>query len=375
VRNLKTLAIVFPAPGKVEIAEVELPPLGEGDVLVEIEYSAISVGTERWCLTGRLTVPDQPPLAFPHVPGYQAAGVVVETGRGVKGLKPGDRVFSRNCRKPETLPGSIELRRSVRFQRPENFLRPLEAGHPVRSPGREGSKKPEWFPGSWWGGHVGHHVADEKDVIALPGAVSTREASCLLLAQVGYNGASKPPVRPGDTAVVIGEGLVGQFAAQALRARGAYVIMAGLVQSRLALARRYSADEVFDSAKGDFAAYVRGRRPKGVEIALETASSSETVRLAVDLLAYEGHLVLNGFYPPPHSTLDWHWLRTKEITAYCPNSRTRGRLERTLALVERGKMRVEELLTHEFLFDDAPAAYGLLLDPAAEYLGIVFRWK
>jgi 3-hydroxyethyl bacteriochlorophyllide a dehydrogenase len=336
VTYLKTQAIVFPAPGKVEIAEVELPPLSESDVLVEIEYSAISVGTERWCLTGRLTVPDQPPLAFPHVPGYQAAGVVVETGSAVKSLKPGDRVFSRNSKKPERFATS---------------------------------------PYSWWGGHVGHHVANEKDVLPLPGGVSTREASCLLLAQVGYNGAGKPPVRPGDTAVVIGEGLVGQFAAQALRARGARVIMAGLVQYRLELARRHSADEVFDNTKGDFAAHVRGKHPEGVPIALETASSSATVRLAIDLLAYGGHLVLNGFYPPPHSTLDWHWLRTKEITVYCPNSRTRERLERTLALVRRGGMRVEELMTREFLFRDAPAAYGMLLDPGADYLGIVFRWK
>jgi len=325
-------AVVFSGPGKVRVEEVELPRMSDADLLVEVEYSAISAGTERWCLTGRLNVPGQPPLAFPHVPGYQAAGVVARTGRDVKGLREGDRVFSRNC------------------------------------------KPPEGYPGSWWGGHVRRHVADGRDVVKLPETVSTREASSLLLAQVGYNGASKPRVEPGDVALVIGEGLVGQFAAQALRARGAYVIISGLVESRLKIARAHSADEVFDAARGDLASYIREKHPKGVAVAVETASSGATVRLAIDLLSHGGQLVMNGFYPPSESSLDWHWLRTKELALYCPNSRTRPRLEAALGLIERGKMKVEELVTHELPYTEAPEAYRMLLGPAADFLGVVFRW-
>ena len=141
-------------------------------------------------LTGRMKLPGEPPLAFPHVPGYQAAGIVREVGPEVENIKPGDRVFSRNCRKPDN------------------------------------------WPGSWWGGHVRFHVADYQTVIKLPGAVSTYEASSLLLAQVGFNGATKPRVSPGDVAVVIGEGLVGQYAAQVLRYRGVHVIISGLLDRK-----------------------------------------------------------------------------------------------------------------------------------------------
>ena len=87
--NMRAKAIVFPNPLQAVIDEVEIPPLGEQDVLVEVEYSSISVGTERWCLTGRLVVPGQPPLAFPHVPGYQAAGVVA--GKPASGSKASHR--------------------------------------------------------------------------------------------------------------------------------------------------------------------------------------------------------------------------------------------------------------------------------------------
>ncbi len=237
-------AIIFPDPNQAALDELPIPEPGDGDVLVRVEYSSLSVGTERWCLTGRLQNPGEPPLAFPHVPGYQASGVVLEAGRAVKGLKPGDRVFSRNCRAP--------------------------AG----------------WQGSWWGGHVGLHVAEEGAVLKLPDGVGLPEASGLLLAQVGYNGASRPPVAAGLVAAVIGDGLVGQYAGQVLRWRGARVLLSGLSPLRLQLAARHSADEVFDASRGDFGSFVRGLFPKGVQVAVETASSQRMVRQAIDLLAY-----------------------------------------------------------------------------------------
>jgi bacteriochlorophyllide a dehydrogenase len=325
-------AIVFPGPRRAEVRTVGIPPLGDGDVLLEIQYSAMSPGTERWCLTGGLVVPGEQSPAFPHVPGYQAAGVVREVGRAVKSLAPGDRAFSRNC-----------------------------------------APFPGW-EGSWWGGHVGLHVAPEPAVIRLPGTVSTADASGLLLAQVGYNGATKPPVKPGDTAVVIGEGLVGLYAAQVLRHRGARVIVSGLQPFRLDLARRFAADEVFDASTADLAASMAERFPKGVDVVVETASSAATVRLAARLLRNGGHLVMNGFYPPGESLVDWHWLRGKELTVHCPNSRTRARLEATLALVASGDLRIGSLVTHEVALAEATNAYAMLLDPKAEFLGVTIRW-
>jgi bacteriochlorophyllide a dehydrogenase len=330
---MKAKIVVFPRPMEAVIEEVEIPSLGDQDVLVEVEYSSISIGTERWCLTGRMAIPGQPALAFPHVPGYQAAGIVLEIGKQVRSLQPGDRVFSRNCRAPTG------------------------------------------WAGSWWGGHAALHVAEENSVIKLPDSVSTYEASSLLLAQVGYNGASKPKVSLGDVAVVVGEGLVGQYAAQVLRNRGAHVVVSGLLDFRLELARQFSADGTFNDAKGELVDAIRRRYAKGVAITVETASSSRTVRLAIDLLQYGGQLVLNGYYPPAESCLDWHWLRNKELTVYCPNSRTRQRLEAALELIDRGVISVKELVTHDFPLSQSPEAYAKLLASNPDYLGMVIHWK
>ncbi len=327
-----TTAVLFPEPGKSIVDTVTIPRLEPSDVLVRIEYSSVSVGTERWCLTAGLRIPGIPPLAFPHVPGYQAAGIVLETGADVSDIRPGDRVFSRNCREPDN------------------------------------------FKGSWWGGHVGLHVTDSQSVIPLPAEVSTFEASSLLLAQVGYNGASKPLVSRGDVALVIGEGLVGQYAGQVLQHQGSYVIIAGLNKKRLAIAAQHSADEVYDNSGGGLSEFIRNRYPEGIPVVVETASSNETIRLAIDLLAHDGQLVLNGFYPPSESMLDWHWLRRKEITVYCPDSRTRKRLDATLRLIRDGQVRVKELVTHSRPVTEAPGMYEMLLAKKNDFLGIVFDW-
>jgi threonine dehydrogenase-like Zn-dependent dehydrogenase len=72
--------------------------------------------------------------------------------------------------------------------------------------------------------------------------------------------------------------------------------------------------------------------------------------------------------------VDWHWLRGKELTLHCPNSRNRERLEATLGLMTEGAVKVEELVTHELALAEAPRAYEMLLDPAASFLGVVIRW-
>ena len=327
-------AIIFPVPNSVELAEVELPPPGDNDLLVEIEYSAVSVGTERWVLTGRMEIPGEAALGFPHVPGYQAAGSVIAAGAGVKGFSPGDRVFSRACRAP--------------------------AG----------------WKGSWWGGHMQYHVASaERDVIKIPEGISTREASYLLLAQVGFNGASKPAVNKGDVAVVIGDGLVGQFASQVLRHRGAHTILSGLSLQRLGLAEQFSADEIYDNRKFDFAEYIAGRYPDGVDIVLDTASTMKTVLEGTAMLKRHGQLVLNGYYPPGDSLIDWHWLRRKELTLYCADSRTDERLKAAMDLIASGGMDVNDLITHAFSPQEAAEAYGFLLGDRQDFLGIVFDWR
>jgi len=326
-------ALVFTDVNRVEIQEIPLPALGSEDVVVRVEYSSISIGTERWCLLGKLREPGKPLMTpFPHIPGYQAAGVVAEVGEKVTTVAPGDRVFSAGTR--------------------------VGAG----------------WSGSCWGGHASLHVTHQGSLHKLPESVSTHEAAGLLLAQVGYNGASRPWLKEGDAVLVIGDGLVGQYAAQRFRHRGAHVILSGHHDDRLALAAQYSADEVINSREVDVAAFIRERYPNGLPVVAETASKIELVHTAIELLQYDGQLVLLGYYPEGECLIDIHWIRACETTVHCPNGSTYERLRKTLELVAQDAMRLEELVTHTLPYTKAPEAYRMIVEKPSDFLGVVLQW-
>jgi 3-hydroxyethyl bacteriochlorophyllide a dehydrogenase len=73
-----------------------LTPPGAGDLVVEIAHSGISTGTEKLFWSGEM--PPFPGMGYPLVPGYEAAGEVVEAGADT-GYRVGETVFvpGANC--------------------------------------------------------------------------------------------------------------------------------------------------------------------------------------------------------------------------------------------------------------------------------------
>jgi 3-hydroxyethyl bacteriochlorophyllide a dehydrogenase len=88
--SLTTLAVVLEKPEHLVLSRLELTPPGEEDVVVEMEWSGISTGTERLLWTGRM--PMFPGLGYPLVPGYESVGRIVAAGSR-SGRQFGERVF------------------------------------------------------------------------------------------------------------------------------------------------------------------------------------------------------------------------------------------------------------------------------------------
>lgn len=329
---MKTEAIIFEDRNKVNLTQLTLDEMANDDVLIDVEYSFISPGTERWCLQGNMHYGQEADNAFPFVPGYQHVGTIQETGKNVSSVKVGDKVFS-------------------------SFNRFIDMNHK-------------------WGGHSSISLNKEDFVYRLPENIDPLAASALVLAQVGYNGASRPPVTPGDIALVMGDGLIGQFVAQTLRMRGAYVIITGKGDAkRMEYARKFSCDMTIDTAKQDLKTELSKIAPDGVKIAVEAIGVNNNLILALDLLAYNGHLVLNGFYPHTN-TVDLNKFSLKEITIYNPADFRRQRMEATLDLIDKGKLKIAELITHIIKPEDAPQAYNdLLIERKFFSLGIAIDWR
>lgn len=93
---LSTRAIVFAGPLCLGVETLDIAQPGAGDVIVDIDWSGISTGTERLLWSGAM--PAFPGMGYPLVPGYESVGRIVAAG-GASGRQAGDTVFvaGANC--------------------------------------------------------------------------------------------------------------------------------------------------------------------------------------------------------------------------------------------------------------------------------------
>ncbi len=93
--SLSTMAVVLEKPQQLVLSRLDLSTPGEEDVIVDMEWSGISTGTERLLWAGRM--PPFPGLGYPLVPGYESVGRISHVGaRG--GRHVGERVFVPGAR-------------------------------------------------------------------------------------------------------------------------------------------------------------------------------------------------------------------------------------------------------------------------------------
>lgn len=93
--DLTSVAVVFQGPERSDFRKLDLTPPGPGDVVVDIDFSGISTGTERLLWSG--TMPPFPGMGYPLVPGYESVGRIVSAGPQ-SGRTAGQRVFVPGAR-------------------------------------------------------------------------------------------------------------------------------------------------------------------------------------------------------------------------------------------------------------------------------------
>jgi bacteriochlorophyllide a dehydrogenase len=92
---LNTLAVVLEKPEQLVLTRLDLNAPGDDDIIVQMEWSGISTGTERLLWSGRM--PTFPGLGYPLVPGYESVGRVTHVGTR-SGRQVGERVFVPGAR-------------------------------------------------------------------------------------------------------------------------------------------------------------------------------------------------------------------------------------------------------------------------------------
>jgi 3-hydroxyethyl bacteriochlorophyllide a dehydrogenase len=333
---VKAKAVVFEAENQVDFQEIQVPDPTPEHVVIRTRFSWISNGTERSYLFGERSngetsfQPGDLPV-FPLVPGYQKTGTVESVGSEVEGLRPGDWVF---------VAGSL-------------------VNYGIASTG----------------GHVSPAVAAIDAIWKLPDGVDPIAASGLVLTQVGYNCGTRPPVDRGNVGVVVGDGLVGHWAAQTLAWQGAEVIMLGRHEFRLGRLGIEGATTINQNATNPIDALRRrfSDASDGIDILVDTVGDIQTVNDCLPLMASGGHIATAGFYGT-EGMIDIQKLRYGEQTLHSPSGWKRERMDQTLKLIASGDLETNSLISHRFPARKAAAAWDLILNRREEFLGVVLEW-
>ncbi len=331
---MKRKQIVFTAPRTAELLETDVPALSDKGVLVKTEYTVVSGGTERANLMGLPNVPGQ---GFPKSLGYCGIGFVLEIGKDVKTVGVGDRVLV------------------------------------------------------YHGVHSNLNVREENEITKVENnGIPSLEAAFTVIASMGLGGVRKLELELGESAMVMGLGLLGMFSVQFLRASGANpLIAADLNPERRKMALELGADYAFDPSEPDFVEKVKSvTKGRGVNATVEVTGVSKAMLQALDCAAWMGRISLLGctrvsdcsvdYYPqvhrpgikligahnfvrPKHESYPHHWTHHDDCRAI-------------LDMIERGRIRVAPMIGRVVSPEACPEIYTQLCDDPAFPLGTVFDW-
>ena len=362
--------------GQIMVENVPAPLIEDGHVLVEVAYSLISTGTEisglessRKSLFKRvLAQPDKVKQLLDHLRhqgiqktiakvqgqlggaspiGYSCSGIVIQVGKGVTDIQPGERVA---C-----------------------------AGAGIAN-------------------HAEIVLVPRNLVVKVPAGCDLKAAASVALGAIAMQGVRRADPRLGEIVAVIGLGLLGQLTVQLLKVAGCRVIGFDLDARRVAMAQRLGADKAFVSSEVDVPNEVRHlTNGHGVDATIITAASRSDaiVQQAMEITRKKGRVVVVGdvglglkrspfyekeidfliscSYGPGRYDERYEERGLDYPYAYVRWTENRN-MQEYLRLVAEGKVQVAPILEREYDIADAPRAYEELRTATEKPLGVLLRY-
>jgi len=194
----------------------------------------------------------------------------------------------------------------------------------------------------------------ERILYPLPDTISFAEAALLEAVSVALHAVRVSAVRGGETALVVGAGMIGLLTLQAARAAGcARVFIADIDATRLAFAAQAGADQILDASGGDLLDQVLALTGgRGVDLALEAVGRSETVSSAIDCTRKGGTVTLVGnIQPVVELPLQKVVSRQIRLQGSCASA---GEYPQAIELVAGGQIVVSPLITAIAALEDGP---------------------
>lgn len=319
---------------------VPVPAIGPNELLLQVKAVGIC-GTDIGIYAGKRKVPDG------LIPGHEFCGDVVETGHSVKGFRVGDRVT----------PGIVI---------PCGACRPCNSGF-------EAQCENILEYGIHVHGAFAEYIAVEaKTAHNLPRDFSPVQGASIEPVAVAYNVVKKIGGPCLDrTALVYGPGPIGLYTTQLLRQSGfRHVVVAGLTEERLRVARRLGAEtvNVVEENTADRLQAVTGR-PRA-DVIVEATGSPAAVKDCLKVLAPHGRLVIAGIFHAP-AELDLLSLVRNEITVTGAFCYTYDDYAHAVRIVTDGTVDFDPMVTHRLPLSELIQGFSLAM--AEKAMKVVFE--
>ena len=345
-------ALVVLEPDRFEIQEVPVPEPGPMEVLCRVRAVSIC-GTDSHLIAGHY--PGFWPPAFPIIPGHEWAGEIVKLGAGAVevGWQVGDRVAGTSHDACGVCQQCVE----GHYNLCENY-------------GVMGLHRQ--YGHNYQGADAEYVVHGVKCIFPLPDAVSFEVGAVIDPASIALHVANRAQIQPGDNVGIMGGGAIGLLGGEAAKIRGAGRV---IVVEPLAARRQKALDmgfEVVDSTAGDAGATLREMTGGlGVDKVIEAAGVPITLTWALAALRKGGRIAAVGI---PTEGVE---INVKDLVLYelelAGSRASAGEMRRVMPHVSDGRMRLHEVMTHEFALADFAVAMATFRDPESGAIKIIVK--
>ena len=331
--------IVFTKPNTAQLLEYELHDPGEKEVQVTLAVSTISSGTERANIMGSTTVawnrPEAKEAVFPRYNGYSSSGVITKVGPQVEGLAVGDRVALS------------------------------------------------------WSTHTQVLNINARLVHKLDDAVSFSDGALAHIATFPLAAIRKCHLEMGESAIVMGMGILGMMGVVLLKAAGAAPILAvDPDESKRQKALQLGADYALDPYAPDFAKTARELTVGGAKVGIEVTGVGAGLNGILDCMARFGRVALLGCTRNSDFSIDYYRkVHGPGITLIGAHTNARpGRessegwwtewddVEAILRLTRLGRIKLSDLVEEVHPPEEAPQVYTRLCTQKTFPL-VQFDWR
>lgn len=353
-------AVLFTAPGAVEVCTEEMAPPQDGDLLIETVVSAISAGTEMLFYRGQ-------------VPAGMAvdSSITGLTGEVSYPLKYGYACVGRACAFPRSPTGKMERR---------------EAEEQTAAASKEASGFYFAFHP-----HESHFCASPHTLLPVPEGMPPAHAVLFPNAETAVNLVMDGAPLVGERVAVMGLGIVGLLTTALL----AQFPLDGLIAvdplpHRRRLALRLGAEEAIDPSGAGGPDLLRevladAGELRGVDLIYELSGEPSALDAAVSAAGFDSRIVVGSWYGTKPAALQlggsFHRNRVRLISSQVSTvaSHLHGRWTKARRLESAwqllAKLPAEELISHQFPLEQAPAAYQLIDSGPEQTLQVILNYS